>query len=189
MNENKNKIIDTIYGFFLLGNSIFLFLSFFSFLFHWKNDQSQLEYFFDKEIIADNLLGKIGASVSHSFIYCGIGISAFFIPILLFLTGLKILFIKKKLLNNFYKSTIYKFIFFSVWLPITFYIILPDNNDNNGIFCGIFGFEVGNLLINLFGKVGVYILLCTSIIFYYIIIFHITTHKIKNGIKKKNGIL
>ncbi len=182
--RKKNNII-TIFGFFLLGSSLFLFLSFLSFLFHWENDQSQLEKLFDKEIIAENLLGKIGATLAHYFIHCGIGISAFFIPILLFLTGLKILLIKKKLLNTFYKSTIYKFIFFSIWIPITFHMIIPDR----GIFSGIFGFEIGNFLIHLFGKVGSYILIFTSIIFYSIIIFHITTINIKNGIKKKNYIL
>ncbi|WP_185861897.1 DNA translocase FtsK 4TM domain-containing protein [Blattabacterium cuenoti] len=178
---NENKIIKTIFGFFLLGNSLFLFLSFFSFFFHWKNDQSQLSKIFDKEIIAENLLGKIGSAISHYFIHSGIGISAFFIPILLFLTGLKILFTKKKFLNNFYKSTIYKFIFFSIWLPITLHLMIPDE----GILCGVFGFEIGNLLIHLFGKVGLYILILTSIIFYFIITFRINTPNIKNGIQKK----
>ncbi|WP_341656633.1 DNA translocase FtsK 4TM domain-containing protein [Blattabacterium cuenoti] len=179
--KKEKKTLKTIFGFFLLGNSIFLFLSFFSFLFHWKNDQSQLEKLFDKEIIAENLLGKMGATVSHYFIHCGIGVSAFFIPILLFLTGLKILFFKKEFFNNFYKSTIYKFLFFIVWLPIFFYVIVPDK----GIFSGIFGFEIGNYLIHLFGKVGLYMLLFTSIIFYWIIIFRINDTTIKNGMKKK----
>ncbi|WP_341651649.1 DNA translocase FtsK 4TM domain-containing protein [Blattabacterium cuenoti] len=178
---NEKKTLKTIFGFFLLGNSIFLFLSFFSFLFHWKNDQSQLEKLFDKEIIAENLLGKMGATVSHYFIHCGIGVSAFFIPIFLFITGLKILFMKKEFFNNFYKSTIYKFLFFIVWLPIFFYVIVPDQ----GILSGIFGFEIGNYLIHLFGKVGLSMLLFTSIIFYWIIIFRINDSTIKNGMKKK----
>ncbi|WP_185862999.1 FtsK/SpoIIIE family DNA translocase [Blattabacterium cuenoti] len=179
--KKEKKTLKTILGFFLLGNSIFLFLSFFSFLFHWKNDQSQIEKLFDKEIIAENLLGKMGAAVSHYLIHCGTGISAFSIPIFLFLTGLKILFIKKQLLNNFYKSTIYKLLFFNVWLPIFFYVIIP----NQGIFSGVFGFEIGNYLIHLFGKVGLYMLIFTSIIFYIIIIFHISPPTIKNGMKKK----
>ncbi|WP_455578810.1 DNA translocase FtsK 4TM domain-containing protein [Blattabacterium cuenoti] len=170
-----------IFVLFLLGNSLFLFLSFFSFLFHWKNDQSQLERLFDKEIIAENLLGKIGATFSHYFIYCGIGVSAFSIPIFLFLTGLKMIFLNQKLLNNFYKSTIYKLLFFSVWLPIFFYVFVPDQ----GIFSGIWGFEIGNYLIHLFGKVGLYMLIFTSLIFYLIIIFNMNDTTIKNGIKKK----
>ncbi|WP_185870263.1 DNA translocase FtsK 4TM domain-containing protein [Blattabacterium cuenoti] len=176
--KEKNNIIGTIFGFFLLGNSIFLFLSFFSFLFHWKNDQSQIDQFFDKEIIAENLLGKMGATISHYFIHCGIGISAFFFPLLLFFSGLKILFGLQELL---YKSIIYKFLFFSIWFPITFYLIAP----NHGILSGIFGFEIGNFLINLFGKVGVGILVLTSIILYSIIIFRISPPKLKNGIQKK----
>lgn len=179
-NREKINMIRTISGFFLLGNSLFLFLSFFSFLFHWKNDQSQLDKLFDKEIRAENLLGKIGAILAHYFIYCGIGISAFFFPLLLFLTGFIILF-GGKLLWNKYQSIIWKFLFFSIWMPITFYLILPEN----GILSGIFGFEIGNFLISLFGKVGLGILVLTSIILYSIIIFRITTPKLKNGIKKK----
>lgn len=164
--KNENKIPVTIFGLFLLGGSIFLFLSFSSFLFYWKKDQSQL-IIFDKEIIAENLLGKIGAIASHYFIHCGIGISALFIPVLLFFTGLKILFSKKNILDNFYKSIIYKFIFFSIWIPITCHLILPDKN-YKGIFSGIFGFEIGNFLINLFGKIGLFILIVISISFYII---------------------
>ncbi|WP_185849536.1 DNA translocase FtsK 4TM domain-containing protein [Blattabacterium cuenoti] len=179
-NREKKNIIRTIFGFFLLGNSLFLFLSFFSFLFHWKNDQSQLDKLFDKEIRAENLLGKIGAILSHCFISCGIGISAFFFPLLLFFTGLIILF-GGRILRNKYQSIIYHFLFFSIWLPITFYIILPEN----GILSGVFGFEIGNFLISLFGKVGLGFIVITSIILYSIIIFRITTPKLKNGIKKK----
>lgn len=179
--KNENKITVTIFVLFLLGISIFLFLSFSSFLFYWKKDQSQL-IIFDKEIIAENLLGKIGAIASHYFIHCGIGISAFFIPILLFFTGIKILFAKKNILDNFYQSIIYKFIFFSIWIPITCHLILPDKN-YKGIFSGIFGFEIGNFLINLFGKIGLFILIMISISLYYIILIRIKRVTIK---KKEN---
>ncbi|WP_185871401.1 DNA translocase FtsK 4TM domain-containing protein [Blattabacterium cuenoti] len=181
---NNKKTFKIIFGFFLLGNSFFLFLSFFSFLFHWESDQSQVEKLFDKEIIAENLLGKIGATVSHYFIHCGIGISAFFIPIFLFLTGLRILLFKRKLVNNFYQSTIYKLLFSSIWLPIFFYTIIPDK----GILSGIFGFEIGNYLIHLFGKIGLYMLFFTSIIFYCIIIFRINFTNIKKKIQNKRRL-
>ncbi|WP_185866332.1 DNA translocase FtsK 4TM domain-containing protein [Blattabacterium cuenoti] len=179
-NREKKNMSRTISGIFLLGNSLFLFLSFFSFLFHWKNDQSQLDKLFDKEIRTENLLGKIGAILSHYFIYCGIGISAFFFPLLLFITGFIILF-EGKFLRNKYPSIICQLLFFSIWIPITFYLILPKN----GILSGIFGFEIGNFLISLFGKVGLGILVLTSIILYSIMIFRIPTPKLKNGIKKK----
>ncbi|WP_238858456.1 DNA translocase FtsK 4TM domain-containing protein [Blattabacterium cuenoti] len=181
--QKKNpKMIKTIFGLFLLGNSIFLFLSFYSFIFHWKNDQSQLYSIFDKEIIAENLLGKMGAAVSHYFIHGGIGLSAFFLPISLFLMGLRIFFVKKKILKNSYQYIIYQLLFFSIWIPITFYLIFPKK----GILSGIVGFEIGNFLISLFGKVGLGILLIISIFLYFILLFSsIKTKKIKNGIKKK----
>ncbi|AER40384.1 MAG: DNA translocase FtsK 4TM domain-containing protein [Flavobacteriales bacterium] len=169
-NFHKKNIIETIFGFFLLGNSIFLFLSFFSFLFHWKNDQSQIGKFLDEGIVVENLLGKIGATISHYLIYCGIGISAFFFPLLLLLIGLRIFFVGKLILK-IYQSIMHKFLFFSLWFPITFYLFFPKN----GILSGIFGFEIGIFLIGLFGKVGLGILV-TSIFILYIML----------RIKKKN---
>ncbi|WP_185855290.1 DNA translocase FtsK 4TM domain-containing protein [Blattabacterium cuenoti] len=170
-NIKNNSIMLSIFVFSLLGISLFLFLSFFSFFFHWENDQSKLYQLLNNEVIAENLLGKIGAAVSHYFIYCGIGISAFFLPVLLFITGFKIFFFKKKFLNPVYISVIYKFIFFSIWIPLSSYIFFPYK----GLLSGIMGFELGNLLINLFGKIGVYILIFISFIFYLIVnypLFH-----------------
>ncbi|AWU44015.1 DNA translocase FtsK [Blattabacterium sp. (Cryptocercus kyebangensis)] len=189
--KKEKNIIETVLGLFLLGNSLFLFLSFFSFIFHWKNDQSQINQLFDKDIVAENLLGKIGATLSHYFIHCGIGISSFFFPIFLFITGLKILF-GGRLILNIYKFITYKFLFFSIWIPITFYLIFP----NYGILSGIFGFEIGNFLISLFGKVGLGILVFTILLLYSVIIFrHIkNTKKLKKEKEKtckenKGGLL
>ncbi|WP_235610512.1 DNA translocase FtsK 4TM domain-containing protein [Blattabacterium punctulatus] len=180
--KKEKNIMETIFGFFLLGNSLFLFLSFFSFIFHWKNDQSQINQLFDKDIVAENLLGKIGATLSHYFIHCGIGISSFFFPILFLIIGLKILF-RGILILNIYKFITYKFLFFSIWIPITFYLIFP----NYGILSGIFGFEIGNFLISLLGKVGLGILVLTSFLLYYVIIFrHIKNTKKLKKEKEKN---
>ncbi|WP_238785628.1 DNA translocase FtsK 4TM domain-containing protein [Blattabacterium cuenoti] len=167
---------NTILGFFLLGISIFFIISFFSFFFHWKNDQSQLEIILDKETTVENLLGKTGAIISHCMIYCGIGISAIFIPIFLFISGLKFIVYKKLIINNIYKYMIYDFMFFSIWIPITFYLFIT--NKEGGLYSGIFGFEIGNLFISLFGRIGTYIIIFTSIISYIIILFQRKKKKI-----------
>ncbi|WP_185850750.1 DNA translocase FtsK 4TM domain-containing protein [Blattabacterium cuenoti] len=179
----ETKIVQIFFGSLLLGNSIFLLLSFFSFLFHWKNDQSQLIYLFNKDIIAENLLGKIGAILSHYFLHCGIGICSFIFPILLFMKGLSIL-LKEKFQLTKYQSIIYKFLFISIWIPITSFLFFPKN----GILSGIIGFEIANFLIHLFGKIGLCILLIISIIPYIITIFRPNTPK-KNGIKSQKFFL
>ncbi|WP_185882699.1 DNA translocase FtsK 4TM domain-containing protein [Blattabacterium cuenoti] len=193
LNKNKkkiknhgNKIRSTIFGFFLLLFSIFFFLSFFSFIFHWENDQSQIEDFFNNNIIAENMLGKIGALISHFFIYCSIGISAFFIPILLFITGLQFLFDKKKILNNLYKSLIYQFIFFSTWIPITSHIFFSNKKIISN---SIVGFELGNLLTNLFGRTGTYIIISISGLFDMMVIVHLITCQIQKKMKNYENII
>ncbi|WP_185864799.1 DNA translocase FtsK 4TM domain-containing protein [Blattabacterium cuenoti] len=174
--NKRENIKNIIISFFLLGTSIFFSLSFLSFFFHWENDQSQIINFLSKETITENLLGKIGAIISHYFIYYGIGISAIFIPILLFITGLIILIQKKFIINNFYKSITYNFIFLSIWIPITSYFIIPNEG---GVFCGVFGFEIGNLFVYLFGTIGSYIILIISMIVYINIIYSNIEKKIR----------
>ena len=68
----------TIIGLFIALFSIFLFVSFISYLFNWQQDQSQLSNFTDKSIAVKNMLGKIGASISHFFIYQNFGIAALY---------------------------------------------------------------------------------------------------------------
>jgi len=70
----------------LLGGAFILFavlftLAFLSYLLYWKEDFSTLNAFTDSQVTAQNILNKVGAYVSHLFIYQGIGISAFFVSL------------------------------------------------------------------------------------------------------------
>ena len=78
----RSKQTHLVFGVLVFTSAIFLFVSYFSFFMHWKEDQSILEEFSDKSLETQNLLGKIGASVSDFMIYDGFGISTFVIPIL-----------------------------------------------------------------------------------------------------------
>ena len=84
----KSKQTHLVFGVFLVLFAIFMLVSFVSFFMHWKADQSQLDLFADRIVDSKNLLGKIGAEISHFFIYKGFGISSFIVPILIFFTGL-----------------------------------------------------------------------------------------------------
>ncbi|HNV30464.1 MAG TPA: DNA translocase FtsK 4TM domain-containing protein, partial [Cyclobacteriaceae bacterium] len=82
-------------GFFLLITSLYLFTAFLSYLFTGKADQSVIQALWDTNIVesgkeADNWLGLYGAITSHFLIWKWLGISAFFIPPLLFLLGFKL---------------------------------------------------------------------------------------------------
>mgnify|MGYP006192744021 CR=1 FL=1 len=67
--ERTWKIAGTVF----LLISIFLFISFISYFFTWKEDFSEVSggsaVLFDNEMKVSNLLGRLGAYVSHFFIY------------------------------------------------------------------------------------------------------------------------
>ena len=67
----NNRQTHTVFGLFLVLFSVFLVIAFFSFFFSWQADQSTLSQFTDKTVETKNLLGKIGAKLSHFFIYAG----------------------------------------------------------------------------------------------------------------------
>ena len=93
--ERTWKIIGTIFILFAL----FLFVSFGSYLFYGEQDQDVAQKgfsaLFDNSITAHNLLGKLGALVSHFFISYGFGIASFLICTFFFVVGVNLLFRRK----------------------------------------------------------------------------------------------
>jgi S-DNA-T family DNA segregation ATPase FtsK/SpoIIIE len=63
----KTRQSQTIIGTFLILFSLFLAIAFLSFFFNWQEDQSTLTKLTDKTVRSSNLLGKIGANLSHFF--------------------------------------------------------------------------------------------------------------------------
>lgn len=117
-----------ITGLFCYLLSVFLFISFTSYLFTWEVDNSFLRPFkwdnlFDPEIIARNWFGKLGALVSHSIIYWTFGISSFALILLLIRIGYR-------LINGEGSARIwpmFRNVFFAMVLGCTFFeLILPD---------------------------------------------------------------
>ncbi len=93
--ERTWKIVGTI--FILIA--IFLFISFVSYLFTWAEDQDVankgLSALFDNSLKARNLLGRLGALISHFFINYGFGIASFLICTFFFVVGVNLLFRRK----------------------------------------------------------------------------------------------
>ncbi|MFN8291874.1 MAG: DNA translocase FtsK [Chitinophagaceae bacterium] len=90
--ERTWKIIGTL--FILIA--LFLFISFVSYLFTWEEDQDiakkGMAALFDNSLSARNLLGRMGALVSHLFINYGFGIASFLICTFFFVVGVNLLF-------------------------------------------------------------------------------------------------
>lgn len=88
----------SISGSLLLLFSIYLFISFFSYLFTWKADQNFILntdfwtfMFSGEDIVVSNWLGKFGAWMSHWFIFKGFGVASFIFSLLFFIIGVRLL--------------------------------------------------------------------------------------------------
>jgi len=174
----KNKQVHLAFGFFLIATSFFLFISFYSFFLHWKEDQSTLHTFTDKVYEAKNALGKLGATLSDFFIYDGFGIATFIFPVLLFLTGLYIVLnIPLKRLSKTWMNGIVTLI----WLSIGFAFFKPDLP----LLAGKIGYEINEFSQIYIGKTGVFLTLLIALVVFLILKFKITPEKIKNIFSKK----
>ncbi|MDF1518335.1 MAG: DNA translocase FtsK [Lutibacter sp.] len=173
----ENRLTQTIFGLFLMLFAVFLATSFSSFLVNGTEDQSQLSSFADKNVTVKNLLGKIGASLSHLLIENGFGLATFYLPILLFFTGL-LIFFKGGL------KRIRKYWFWGMlgmlWLSITLAFLVPKNP----ILGGVVGFELNNYLQQFLGKTGLLLSLLFLLVSYLVIRFKLTPELVKSSLKK-----
>lgn len=174
----KTRQTQNIIGLFLLLFSLFLCIAFISFFFNWQTDQSTLNYFTDKSIKSNNLLGKIGANLSHFFIYKGFGLAAFVIVYQFLITGFYII-IKRKI-SKIIISWNWGLVSM-LWLTIT----LGFLNKKYALFSGVIGFELNNYLQTFLGKTGLSIVLLFLFFAYLIVRYKITIDKYLEAWKAK----
>ncbi|MDR2121527.1 MAG: DNA translocase FtsK [Flavobacteriaceae bacterium] len=172
--KQKRLTGKTIFGISLLTVSVILLLSFISFYFSWKEDQSQLSSFLNRDIPAQNIVGKIGAFLGEVFIFNGVGIIAFFIPFFLFLLSVKVLF-GKELLKLW--KVLSHGIFFIIWLPVFSAMIFGSK----WLLSGLIGYEAYDYLKTLLGVAGTGIALFLSIIVYFILEFNLSVDTVTEG--------
>ncbi|MBT8316156.1 MAG: DNA translocase FtsK [Lutibacter sp.] len=169
-----NRQTQTIIGLFVMLFSFFLLVSFISYLFNWQDDQSQLSNFTDKNVTVKNLLGKIGASISHFFIYNSFGVASLYFPILLFFSGL-LIFLKGSLLKV--RKSWGWGILGILWISISFGFLAHKNS----LFAGIIGYELNTYLQQFLGKTGLILVLLFLGFSYLVIRFKLTPEVIKNN--------
>jgi S-DNA-T family DNA segregation ATPase FtsK/SpoIIIE len=124
-----------ITGAVFLMIATFLFISFVSYLFTWKQDQPNVlnkgfSILFDTNVHVSNLLGKLGSLTSHFFIYRAFGIASFLICTFFFVVGVNMLFSRKV---------------FSIWRNLKYVTIglLVLSVSSHFILSGIGGFLYG----------------------------------------------
>ena len=165
---NKFKVI---LGYIFLFLSVTLFTSFISYMYNWKVDQSSIGNLLDRSIEVENILGKIGASISHFFIYNLFGISSFIFPVILFISSYYLLF-NKKILELFKRIN---------WLLIlTIWTILLTGYLSNyfPIQTGIVGFEINSFLKTYIGMTGILLIISFIFILSIAVLWNITPNSI-----------
>ena len=150
----KDERTHKIAGAGLILLAFFLFVAFTSYLFTWKTDQASVlnkglsPLFSSGNTKAANLLGNLGAVVSHFFFYKAFGVASFLLCTFFFVAGVNLLFGKK--LFSLWRNTRYVMaglIFFSVALAFI-------TKGDAFFWGGAFGVYISDLLTDSLGWVG-----------------------------------
>lgn len=150
---NKKKLKSSI-GTALILMAIFLFLSIFSYLLTWQDDQNRVigkglfEFLFDgSEEPVSNWLGKFGAWASHLLVYRWFGIASVGIPVVLFVIGFKALF---NIAVLPIRKTVIASALFTVWGSL----LLGFFASKVSYLGGAFGYQINDWLILTLGRFG-----------------------------------
>jgi len=164
-------------GFFLIIASLYLFTAFLSYLFTGKADQSVVEALWNTPLIdsgkeAENWLGLYGAVTSHYMIFRWLGISAFFMPPLLFFLGFKLVF--KRDLIPLFSAFIFS-VFAGLWLSLLLGYITHSLAGVTEIsfLSGGLGYELAKISDGLFGW-GTFLILVLTLFIFIIYYFNVT---------------
>jgi S-DNA-T family DNA segregation ATPase FtsK/SpoIIIE len=136
-----------LFGGALLLLALLLTIAFISYLYSWKADYSTLGALTDRTVIAQNVLNKLGALISHFFIYQGVGLGAFLIPYLIGLSGYKLFF------NGSTRGLVSSWawgIAHILWTCLTFGYLWTEFP----ILSGIIGFEIHSFAVIYIGRLG-----------------------------------
>jgi S-DNA-T family DNA segregation ATPase FtsK/SpoIIIE len=161
--ERTWKIIGTV----SLLISIFLFIAFVSYFFTWKEDQDKVlnndsAFLGDNEIRVANLLGRLGAYVSHFFIYRGFGVASMLFCTFFFVVSINLLFERK--VFSIWRNL--KYVTFGLLIAsVVFAFLFQDTVFPYG---GRVGDMINNWLNNFLGYIGTAALLLVVVSCYLI---------------------
>ena len=161
-------------GFTLIFLSVILIISFISYLMSWRENQSQIGNFLDKEIKSTNIFGKMGDWLGNVFIFESVGISAFIVTFLLFVFGTLILGFK---IFKPWKTISHSF-FFLAWLPV----FIGAVTKGNGILSGVFGYQIYDYGSSIIGSFGLWTCIILSFALYFILEFNISLSNITDKV-------
>ncbi len=169
----RSKRLRKTVGLFFILLSVFLLLSFISYLFSWKADDDLLngrvfnwDLLVDSSIVADNMMGRLGAITAHLFIKKWFGISSFLFILMFFIAGFRWLF-SHSLLPGW--KTLRYSLFFLVWVSVFFGAVIKSGPWL--LLGGTFGYQASLWLNGIVGGFGTALLLLFSLGTFLIIAF------------------
>ena len=178
---NVNRSREIIFGSFLFILGTLLFISFCSYFYNWQTDQSTLDSLGDRQIQSENLLNKIGAWISHLFIFDLFGLVSFIFTFLLCYTGVSLFFnkLKKSLLKTWSWG-----IFYILWGTVFFGFFYSENYP---LLSGTVGFEINDIAKSYIGPIGLISFLVFSGICIIVLHWKFTPEKIMGLFRKENS--
>ena len=172
LTEKQRLLIGAL--FLLLGLAVLI--SLVSYFFSWQTDQSEIGVL-DRAVEKKNLLQVFGANIGELLVFNGFGIMAFVFPVLLLLTGVSYFlgFGKEKLKGRW---------FWGLYLVLLGSVTFGFLNQFYGLFSGIVGFEINDLLQDYIGKIGTVLVLVFFGLLYLVVRIELTPAKVSEYFTK-----
>ncbi len=180
--------LSQVVGVFSLLASFFLFVAIISFLINWFSGEADdifsgvsfSRIFSDKALEANNLGGRLGAASSIFLVKQGFGVGSLFIPIWLFVLGVR-LSLKHKIIAL--GSSLGFILLAMAWLSVTLGFMF--RNSALSILGGISGYESSLYLEGLMGKMGLLFLLVFVFVAFLVIVYNFSFHQVKSWLEKR----
>lgn len=161
----KDERVQFTIGLFTVFLSIYLFISFVSYIFTWKIDQSIEWSSLFGDVLVKNWTGTMGAILSVQFMNKWFGLASIILPAIIFMIGIRML---KLFRGNLLRIT-FKVILGVVLISlITGFLFGTTNGFLGSGIGGAHGLFVSNLLVSFIGSVGTALILLTALIAYII---------------------
>lgn len=161
----RDEKTQKIFGLLLILTGAYLCIAFVSYFSTWDVDQDKVlgDELFLPDTHVQNLLGKLGALVSHFFMYTAFGASSFVLVPVLALYGLQKLVQRPFIRVGAFSA---KWLFLTVWGSLVMSSIFSDRLYFMG---GGFGYFVNAALSNYVGTVGLLALLVVSMLIFLVL--------------------
>jgi S-DNA-T family DNA segregation ATPase FtsK/SpoIIIE len=163
--------------FFLFIAAPYLLIAFSSYIFTWSSDMSLVKdqgfsLVFNSSVQVQNWLGRLGAVVSHLFIYKWFGITSYLFVLNSFLIGVRLVFGVSLLpVKRIFKHSFFVLIWLSIALGYT-YNSMQYSDGFNHLMGGAFGILSDQWLRGVLGNIGAGIFLAFVFFSYLIIAFN-----------------